>query len=70
MRFENNREVLEKADWEGGIYDLANGYGVLSDDLPEGTPAYVIEAWDRLRLAGEDETLIQRYLEENYEEEE
>ena len=37
--------VAAKIDWEGGIFDAINNYGLSSDDVKDAVPPEVLEAW-------------------------
>lgn len=64
-RFETVYDLFSKVEWEGGLYETINDYGVSSDELPIGTPVSIIEAWDRIEATAPDSVLIWRWLTEN-----
>lgn len=58
-------ELYDKIDWEGGFPDVIFGYGIYSKDLPEDTPADIIEIWKRLEDMDEDIRKVQGWLEDH-----
>lgn len=56
------QEVAGKVDWEGGVADAIQGYGLDVDVLPEDTPTEVVEAWIRVRESRKDVDLIADWL--------
>jgi hypothetical protein len=51
-KYQTREELEDKAEWEGGPLEFIFGYGLSPDELPEGTPAHVIEAVTRLTTQG------------------
>lgn len=61
-RYENKEGLAEKVDWEGGVAEAINGYGIHSDELPEGTPQAIVEAWQRVEAVGAYIHAIENWL--------
>ena len=61
-RYESKEDLVAKMEWEGGVEGAINGYGIHSDDLPEGTPPEIAEAWKRVELVGADIIAIENWL--------
>ena len=61
-RYESKEELAEKVDYEGGAAEAINGYGIHSDELPEGTPPKIVEAWKRVESVGTDIIAIENWL--------
>jgi hypothetical protein len=64
-RYETVYDLFSKVEWEGGLFETINSYGVSSDELPLGTPTDIIEAWDRIEATGPDAASIWRWMIEN-----
>lgn len=61
-RYESKEELAGKVDWEGGVAEAINGYGIRSDELPEGTPQAIVEAWQRVESVGAYVNAIENWL--------
>lgn len=68
MTYATPQELAGKVDWEGGVTEAILGYGIKSEDLPEATPAEIVEAWKRVEAVGPDVDKIQNWLPEPGEE--
>lgn len=63
-RFESPGDLAAKVEWEGGLTEAILGYGIKSEELPEGTPEEVVEAWKRVEAVKPDLAVIENWLPE------
>ena len=61
-KYESREDLAAKVDWEGGVSEAINGYGIGADELPEDTPADIVAAWRRVEIIGGDVEFIQEWL--------
>lgn len=70
---QDKQDLAAKIDWEGGIFDTINGYGLTvetacsytvhtSEDAPKPMPKEVEEAWNRIRAVEKDARIISEWL--------
>jgi hypothetical protein len=61
-RYESKEELASKVDWEGGVTEAINGYGIGADELPEGTPLEIVTAWRMVEAVDDPVSTIRRWL--------
>lgn len=57
-------QLANKIDWEGGLYEFVNGYGLDIVDLPEDTPSEIVIAFRRIKEVEQYEHIIWDWLPE------
>lgn len=62
MRY-TKKELAQKVDWEGGVAESINGYGIPFTSLPEDAPFEIVQAWQAIEATGEAERAIYTWLE-------
>lgn len=62
MKYESPEHLATKIEWEGGLYDFVNSYGLSIDELPEGTPDHIIAAFVQIKDAQNAENTIWDWL--------
>jgi hypothetical protein len=62
-RYESKAELAAKVDWEGGVTEAINGYGLGHETLPDDTPIDVFNAWVRIEATAGDVAKIYEWLE-------
>jgi hypothetical protein len=63
-KYENVRILAEKAESVGGVMVIILGYGVRVDDLPDDTPPYIKEAWQRVWNVTNDVIVLDEWISE------
>lgn len=63
-RYHDREDLAAKVEWEGGVSDAILDYGITHDQLPEGTPTEVVEAWKRVEEVSPDERMLGLWLED------
>jgi len=57
-RYASKEDLAAKVDWEAII-----GYGIYADELPEGTPAEIVQAWTAVQQVRVEVGAIYEWLE-------
>lgn len=61
-RYESKQDLAAKIDWEGGVTEAINGYGISHETLPDDTPIDIFNAWVRVEAIAADVDKIYEWL--------
>lgn len=61
-RYESREDLASKVEWEGGVTEAINGYGISADELPEDAPGDIVAAWRQVEEIDDAVNSIQCWL--------
>lgn len=62
MSYESREDLFVKVDYEGGVAESIFGYGIYAEDLPEETPARIVQCWTAVEQVADELHEIQNWL--------